>query len=393
MPFEAQRNPLGESVLRLHGSVLATIETFYAAAGGELPWDDAWDKLLSLTGFTGASIFPYDRDALVVASMERQPVSPGIWHRIDPDFGRRYTEEGYYNFDPQRRFLLENIDRVRIRYDALHSTEQEMERDPYYAELERHTGNRYYLGAVTDPKQSIGATICLQRPRAAGHATAREIEIFRILLPHFERAFLLWRRLGIAPGSPTAALLDLNPLGIVVITATGRLVFANRAAETMARASDAFSLTAEGIQALRRSDDVLLQKLIAAAASPQRGGGLLALARRSGARDYVVRVMPLPSGTDLVAGGGPAACILISDPAMPPPCLDELLSSLFRLTEMESRVAECLAAGDSIQQAAERLGIAPATVRTHLAAIFNKTGTRRQPDLVRLLLTLPSAPD
>jgi DNA-binding CsgD family transcriptional regulator len=41
---------------------------------------------------------------------------------------------------------------------------------------------------------------------------------------------------------------------------------------------------------------------------------------------------------------------------------------------------------DGLQAAADRLGISLATARTHLAHVFDKTGTRRQAELVRLLL-------
>ena len=36
-------------------------------------------------------------------------------------------------------------------------------------------------------------------------------------------------------------------------------------------------------------------------------------------------------------------------------------------------------------EVAEALGIAPATVRSHLARLFEKTGVSRQADLVKLL--------
>ena len=42
--------------------------------------------------------------------------------------------------------------------------------------------------------------------------------------------------------------------------------------------------------------------------------------------------------------------------------------------------------GDGIQATAERLGISPATARTHLLEVFQKTGTSRQAELVRVLL-------
>jgi len=36
------------------------------------------------------------------------------------------------------------------------------------------------------------------------------------------------------------------------------------------------------------------------------------------------------------------------------------------------------------------LGLSPATVRTHVTSIFNKSGVRRQADLIRLLLEMKS---
>jgi DNA-binding CsgD family transcriptional regulator len=49
--------------------------------------------------------------------------------------------------------------------------------------------------------------------------------------------------------------------------------------------------------------------------------------------------------------------------------------------------------GASVQEAADRLGLATDTVRKQLKSIFQKTDTRRQSDLIRhvLLSTLPGS--
>jgi DNA-binding CsgD family transcriptional regulator len=59
----------------------------------------------------------------------------------------------------------------------------------------------------------------------------------------------------------------------------------------------------------------------------------------------------------------------------------------FGLTPAESRFVIEILKGDGIGAAAERLGILPGTARTHLHRVLAKTGTRRQADLVRLILT------
>jgi len=49
-----------------------------------------------------------------------------------------------------------------------------------------------------------------------------------------------------------------------------------------------------------------------------------------------------------------------------------------------------LARGYRLDQVAESLGVAYETVRKHLKQVFGKTGTARQAELVRLLVTGPA---
>jgi DNA-binding CsgD family transcriptional regulator len=65
------------------------------------------------------------------------------------------------------------------------------------------------------------------------------------------------------------------------------------------------------------------------------------------------------------------------------------LRALYGLTPAETRLAQRLAAGDELKAAAAQLGIGYGTARAQLAAIFRKTETKRQGELVRLLCTLP----
>jgi DNA-binding CsgD family transcriptional regulator len=66
-----------------------------------------------------------------------------------------------------------------------------------------------------------------------------------------------------------------------------------------------------------------------------------------------------------------------------------MLRQIYGMTAGEALVAERLIAGESPEQVATVLAIKVSTVRVHLAALFRKTQTRRQPELVRVLLSLP----
>jgi DNA-binding CsgD family transcriptional regulator len=60
----------------------------------------------------------------------------------------------------------------------------------------------------------------------------------------------------------------------------------------------------------------------------------------------------------------------------------------FGLTGREAEVASLLAEGASLATISRRLRVEPATARTHLKRIFEKTRTGRQTELVALLSRL-----
>ena len=84
--------------------------------------------------------------------------------------------------------------------------------------------------------------------------------------------------------------------------------------------------------------------------------------------------------------------MVLSDPERGPQTPAALLHALFGLTPAEARVASALAAGQDLEGIRAALGVGRETVRTHLRRIYEKTDTRRQAELVRLLHTLPLSP-
>lgn len=62
----------------------------------------------------------------------------------------------------------------------------------------------------------------------------------------------------------------------------------------------------------------------------------------------------------------------------------ELVARTFGLTPAELRVLVAIVEIGGVPKAAEALGVAETTVRTHLQRVFSKTGANRQADLVKL---------
>jgi DNA-binding CsgD family transcriptional regulator len=108
-------------------------------------------------------------------------------------------------------------------------------------------------------------------------------------------------------------------------------------------------------------------------------------------RDYTVVVSPLQPAGSLFSAWAPSVCVLISDPDEVRELPSTIIQRLYGLTPAELRLCDHLVAGEAVEDVARKLDVAPATIRFHLAAVFRKTATNRQSDLVRLLLSVPLA--
>ncbi len=90
----------------------------------------------------------------------------------------------------------------------------------------------------------------------------------------------------------------------------------------------------------------------------------------------------------LPLGFGPgqaAAMLLISDPDVEVVVPRDLLQQLYGLTASEAKMAVKLSSGASFETVGEELSITYQTARNHLKAIFAKTDTHRQAQLVALV--------
>ncbi len=180
-----------------------------------------------------------------------------------------------------------------------------------------------------------------------------------------------------------SAALDQLTVGVVLLDAEGCVRHANRAARELAKRTGislGSRMTAEG------EDGRKLAALTARIASGSGTGAALWL--EAGVRRVMVLGRPLASGP---ARDGAAAMLTLSDPEHQEALDADTLRQLFDLTPTEASVARFVAEGLRRDQVAARMGVSSTTVAFHLRNIFDKTGTRRQADLVALILSMPMA--
>ena len=124
-------------------------------------------------------------------------------------------------------------------------------------------------------------------------------------------------------------------------------------------------------------------------ATPGRPGDLVRICRDDVQPPYRACVFPLKPG-HVVRGltSVSQAVLFVDGPNQDAvPAQADLFSRAFQLTPAEARLAVHLASGSSLSDAADVLGVTYSTVRAQLRAIFDKTATHRQTELLRLLQT------
>ena len=101
-------------------------------------------------------------------------------------------------------------------------------------------------------------------------------------------------------------------------------------------------------------------------------------------------VAPIPRSSDAFALRGgeeePVALLLTSDPEAAPATAERAVARVLGLTPTESRVTAALARGASLREYADEAGVSIGTARWTLKRILQKTGARRQSQLVALVL-------
>jgi DNA-binding CsgD family transcriptional regulator len=112
----------------------------------------------------------------------------------------------------------------------------------------------------------------------------------------------------------------------------------------------------------------------------------LPLVTQSGER-YVAHVLPLTSGARRGAGSTykASAAVFVHKAALDTESPPEAIAKAYRLTPTELRVLVGIVQIGGVPEVAEALGIGETTVKTHLGRLYEKTGARRQADLVKLV--------
>ncbi len=266
----------------------------------------------------------------------------------------------------------------------------------FYNDFVRHQNVGRVLSNMFEKNSAMWAHVTAHRAARDEEFGELECKVMRALTPHLATAVAVQVRLSGLEDRlrATEAALDRLPVGVCLIDQTSRITHRNLMAEEILAANDGIAERSGKLYAAAPRDDRKLAVQVAAAVATGLGragfpGAVLAIGRPSLKRPYSVLVAPLIRARDptngVLGGTRPCAIVLIVDLAQELRYPTALLAERYRLTAAEARLACAILAGSSLQDAADKFGVAIGTARNQLKQIFAKAGVNRQAELVRLL--------
>lgn len=274
-------------------------------------------------------------------------------------------------------------------------------RSGFYHDWMKPLGLFYGMGGIPLVEGHTMWLIGLHRPRTRQRAYGdRDTGLLQRLFPHLRRALQIQHRIDRATveREAFAEATDHVPRAIYTVTAQGRLLWANRTGQALCRQADGLTIRRGCLATTIAPETRRLQLLIHQAVqtgndASRSSSDMMLVSRPSGLRSYIVLVSPLRAGRRQLDDRQPAAAVFVSDPERGPEVPLGRLMTLYGLTQAEARLTLQLAAGLDLKEIAAATNRAMNTVRTQLKQVFHKTGTKRQAQLVRLVLQTEGMPN
>lgn len=341
-------------------------------------WPQAMDAICGAVFATGAALLQSD------ARSPDIPRTPAV----DAAF-RNYFRDQWHLRDVRAERgapLLLAGQPVIIDQDLF--TACELRRNHFYNEALLPFGIQWFA-AVGLFAGSAPWVLAFQRAPREGPFSVRDKKLLATLSSRLTEVASLSTAVGRAVISGSTNALNEVRQAAVAIDRVGRVLDTNQAA-------DALFCSQIGVKNARivvadRAGQATLTRLLDQLRITPDTGPLASpnpiVIRREGRSPVVIRALPVHGAARTPFLGARALLTFTPIETSSRPRLD-LLSTAFGLTAAEAKLASVLAGGIDLERAAEQLGIARATARNQLKAVFAKTDTHRQSELVALVAKL-----
>lgn len=283
------------------------------------------------------------------------------------------------SLDPSFRWAAKNPRARFCSTDKIIASESYLDNEYIRWARDEFIGSTHWIVGYTQPNDQL--TFGLSVHPFEGPLTSSNKTLFRLLFDHMERA----ARLAVVPRQ-----LFSGEEALIVLDATGCVRQLSPKADAIVSLADGLVIRSNRVSASHPEDARALSETIMASLNAGVTGSYVDacfIRRPSRQEPYLVTSSPLPRGTGPFADFSAAVLLRVAAAGSARAVsATARLARMFGLTRREVEVGESLMLGHSLDSASETLGISRNTIRVHLQALFRKTGTNRQSELIRLMI-------
>jgi DNA-binding CsgD family transcriptional regulator len=368
--------------------LLSLVDAIYSTVEAPSRWPATVAQIAEAAGAPRALLF----------TPHHGPEEGGLWHGYDLT---RQDLEDYVDYYHQTDLWTQRAFARGLPTDLAIDCDRivepvELKRSEFYNDYLKRFDIRGCMSVMFEgePRLFPRVHMSIYRPNSSDAFEPKAEELLQAPTPHLRRALDLGFRVADLRCRARGKLEALNRLDFAVagLDRDGSIAFMNAQAERILAQNDGLATRHDCVVAADHDDNERLWQLLRNTIGARNKGraapgGWLAVTRPSNRRPYAVTVAPGP-GLPRVAGIPAAwALVFITDPEMQRELPAYRAVRLYGLTPSEVQLAVSLASGMTLTEYAESVGLSMHTVRSTLKQVFSKTGTHRQADLVRLLLT------
>jgi DNA-binding CsgD family transcriptional regulator len=355
-----------------HDRLSIAYELMLAAAAGERPFQDALSALCAAYGAAGGVLFEMNRRTGEILNW----VSPDLIQGVDA-----YSEH-LNSINPRMQFSLQHP-AGHVAFESMFISDQAIKRHEFYDWLGRSHDFQTFIGSRLYDDGDITVFHSVEFSKSHGHADNSQVEAFRRSAKALGNAWRASKLTGAAEdaGTPNFWTPENMPWAIFAFSELGRVLSMNQAARTLINRNDVLALR-DGF--LNPYDQLSVAPFLTVLRSALHGVKAETLVRAGVGPPLLVQVWPIKV-SDHASRESVSALAYVWDPSQHRN-RRSVFKRVWRLTDSEARLAELLCSGTDLSDAAEKLGVSRNTVRNHLQSVFNKTGTRKQAELLIRLI-------
>lgn len=358
------------------------VDQIYAASVNPEAWGAAMEAIRR--GFEASVV------AFVAAAPSYRPImaNAGL-----PDEARASYEEYYGRIDHvAKRFQRRATGLDEALPGGAFAPPEERRRSEFFRDwaLPVGMGHGFVAGTAFWRADAINWLAVVGHPDQSRIEDDDNVRSLRLLLPHIRRAADLQTRMEDGPvqfASATDVLAQLRH-AVALLRDGGTLSYVNPAGEVLLANRDGLWIDHAGaLHASRTADEAALRRLIWLATRGDdlgvRTGGRLLIAREASRLPLLLYIVPTNKESSFAS-----AMAIAVDPQGRATISAADMQEIFGLTRAEADTARRVVCGLGLQRVADEAGVTLSTVRVQLQRVFEKTGTHRQAELVRLVDSL-----